>query len=68
MGLPAPPERDPGKGWYVILRLYSPLQPFFDRTWRPGKVKVVSRQTGHNMGAAELCDLLKSNALRPEAM
>jgi hypothetical protein len=23
----------PGKGWFVLLRLYSPLQPFFDKSW-----------------------------------
>ncbi len=28
----------PGKGWFVVLRLYAPLAPFFDRTWRPGEV------------------------------
>jgi hypothetical protein len=22
----------PGKGWFTILRLYSPLEPFFTRT------------------------------------
>jgi len=27
----------PGKGWYVLLRLYGPLQPWFDKTWRPGE-------------------------------
>lgn len=26
----------PGKGWNVLLRLYGPLQPWFDKTWRPG--------------------------------
>jgi len=26
------------------------------------------RQTGHNMDTAELCDLLKSSVLRPEAL
>jgi hypothetical protein len=26
----------PGKGWNVILRFYGPLQPWFDRSWRPG--------------------------------
>jgi hypothetical protein len=25
----------PGKGWFTILRLYSPLEPFFAKTWRP---------------------------------
>ncbi|GJF31356.1 hypothetical protein KNE206_40560 [Kitasatospora sp. NE20-6] len=29
----------PGKGWFAVLRLYDPLQPFFDRAWRPGEVR-----------------------------
>jgi hypothetical protein len=29
----------PGKGWFLILRLYSPLQPFFDKTWRPSELE-----------------------------
>ncbi len=29
----------PGKGWSVILRLYGPLDPWFDKTWRPGEVE-----------------------------
>jgi hypothetical protein len=35
-------QSDPEKGWFVILRLYSPLQSFFDRTWRPGEFEVVT--------------------------
>ena len=31
----------PGKGFFVILRLYSPLQPFFDKTWRPSELTPV---------------------------
>ena len=31
----------PGKGWIVILRLYGPLQPFFDKTWRPSEIEEV---------------------------
>jgi hypothetical protein len=31
----------PGKGFFVILRLYSPLQPFFDKTWRPSEIEPV---------------------------
>jgi hypothetical protein len=23
----------PGKGWFTLLRFYSPLQPFFDKSW-----------------------------------
>jgi hypothetical protein len=28
-----------GKGWYTILRLYGPLPPWFDKTWRPGEIE-----------------------------
>ena len=31
----------PGKGWNVILRLYGPLDPFFDKTWRPSELELV---------------------------
>ncbi|MCP3417209.1 DUF1254 domain-containing protein [Bradyrhizobium brasilense] len=31
----------PGKSWQVILRLYAPLQPWFDQSWKPGDVEVV---------------------------
>ena len=31
----------PGKGWNMILRLYGPLEPFFDKTWRPGEIALV---------------------------
>ena len=26
----------PGKGWNVLLRLYGPLEPWFDKSWKPG--------------------------------
>jgi hypothetical protein len=29
----------PGKGWNVILRLYAPLEAFFDKTWRPSEIQ-----------------------------
>ena len=29
----------PGKGWMVLLRLYGPLQQWFDQTWRPGEIQ-----------------------------
>ncbi len=31
----------PGKGWNTLLRLYGPLQPWFDKTWRPGEIEPV---------------------------
>ena len=29
----------PGKGWFMLLRLYGPLEPWFNKTWRPGEIK-----------------------------
>lgn len=29
------------KGWNTILRLYGPLEPFYDKTWMPGDPEVV---------------------------
>jgi hypothetical protein len=34
-------QTTPGKGWNVLLRLYSPLEPFFTKTWRPGEFEQV---------------------------
>ena len=31
----------PGKSWQVILRLYGPLQPWFDKTWKPGDLEAM---------------------------
>ncbi len=31
----------PGKGWFTILRLYGPLEPRFDKTWKPGEIEIV---------------------------
>jgi hypothetical protein len=31
----------PGRGWFVLLRFYGPLEPFFDKTWRPGEIIMV---------------------------
>ena len=32
----------PGKGYNVLLRLYGPLQPWFDKTWMPGDLELVN--------------------------
>jgi hypothetical protein len=32
----------PGKGWSVILRLYGPLEPWFDKTWQPGEIELIA--------------------------
>ena len=30
-----------GKGWNTILRLYGPLESFYDKTWKPGDPELV---------------------------
>ena len=32
----------PGKGWFTILRLYGPLEPWFEKTWVPGDIEPVA--------------------------
>jgi hypothetical protein len=44
-GAPAGKEHNwvqtlPGESWLVILRLYGPLEPWFNRTWRPGEIEL----------------------------
>ncbi len=34
-------ETVPGKGWFTILRMYGPLKPWIDKTWRPGEIELV---------------------------
>lgn len=34
----------PGKGWNVVLRLYGPLEPWFDKTWKPGDFELVDAE------------------------
>ena len=34
-------QTDPGKGWFIILRLYSPLESFFTRKWQPSEIELV---------------------------
>lgn len=31
----------PGKGWWGIFRLYGPLEPWFDKSWRPGDFELI---------------------------
>jgi hypothetical protein len=34
-------QTDPDKGWFNVLRLYSPLPSFFDKSWRLSEVELV---------------------------
>jgi len=31
----------PGKSYNVLLRLYGPQEPWFDKTWKPGDFELV---------------------------
>ena len=33
----------PSKAFWVMLRLYAPLEPWFDKTWRPGKIELLEK-------------------------
>jgi hypothetical protein len=32
----------PGKSWSVLMRLYSPLEPWFEKTWKPGDIEKIN--------------------------
>ena len=32
----------PGQGWEILLRLYGPLEPYFDRSWKPDDIRRVN--------------------------
>jgi len=47
-GLKPPPGKEstwvqtvPGKAWWLMLRLYGPLEPWFDKPWRPSEIELV---------------------------
>ena len=31
----------PGKGWHILWRIYGPLEPWFDKSWRPGDIELI---------------------------
>jgi hypothetical protein len=31
----------PGKSWNTLRRLYGPLEPWFDKIWRPGEIALI---------------------------
>jgi hypothetical protein len=45
-------QTTPGKGWFTILRLYSPLETFFTKQWRPGEIEEVAATTGRRLRVA----------------
>jgi len=39
----------PGKGWFTCLRLYGPLESWFDKTWQPGEIELQAAMTGNSV-------------------
>jgi hypothetical protein len=35
-------ETVPNKAWFALLRLYGPLQPWFDRAWKPSDLELIN--------------------------
>jgi hypothetical protein len=31
----------PKKGWFLVLRLYSPAEVWFEKTWQPGEIELM---------------------------
>jgi len=31
----------PDKSWFLLLRMYGPLEPWIDKTWRPSEIELV---------------------------
>jgi len=31
----------PGKSWFIVLRMYGPLEPWINKTWRPGEIELI---------------------------
>jgi len=31
----------PGETWFTILRLYGPLEPWFNKSWQPGEIQLI---------------------------
>ncbi|PYG34370.1 DUF1214 domain-containing protein [Pelagimonas varians] len=46
----------PGKGWNTIFRLYGPLEPWFDQTWRPGDIELVDFASSVDSANAETAE------------
>jgi hypothetical protein len=33
----------PGESWTLILRLYGPMESWFDQSWKPGKIETINK-------------------------
>lgn len=37
----------PGQGWFTYIRLYGPLEPFFDQTWKLDDIVKVRKENDY---------------------
>lgn len=44
----------PGKSWFTILRLYGPLETWFNQTWRAGEIEPTARSTQTPKGSGHI--------------
>ncbi len=44
----------PGKGWNVVLRMYGPLEPWFEKTWRPGEIEPMNKLAARRTSVASV--------------
>jgi len=35
----------PGKSWFIILRMYGPLEPWLNKTWRPSELELIGPES-----------------------
>jgi hypothetical protein len=66
-------ETIPGKDWFPILSLYSPLQRLFDKTWLPSEIETNSpgakeppSEPGAELNGRETCDTRTNQPRRYE--
>ena len=58
-------QTDPEKGWFTLLRLYSPLPSFFTKEWRPGEIELV--ECDRCAGVGDAADVRRPNSMRSTA-
>ena len=60
-------QTTPQKGWNVLLRLYSPLEPFFTKEWRPGEIEWSANNQVSRLGVATGSSNDRTSVVRPSA-
>ena len=44
-------ETTAGKSWFLVLRLYSPVAPFCDKSWQPSEIEPLAKTEQPTKGA-----------------